>query len=167
MMKAMSFLSFSWMETWIVTYYVNLSNEEEFSLNEAKKKKSTTTLLILRINDSLDFHNQSHRVGQSHHKQPLLIPTMQKPSWLKTTLPPPPPLKIASRWMKNELRQAHKKGRWVKPHFPFFHLSPGNESPDNTHTFGRGNWKAPPVWLQDARPYWIWEKGPQTPLRLI
>ena len=54
-----------------------------------------------------------------------------------------------------------QRGRWVKPHSPFFHLSPGNESPDNTHTSGPGNWKAP-VRLWDARPDWIWgKKGPR------
>lgn len=32
-------------------------------------------------------------------------------------------LKIALCWMKNELQQSHKTGRWVKLQLPFFHLN--------------------------------------------
>lgn len=89
---------------------------------------------------------------------------MQKPSWLKTTfLLHPFPLCWRLLTLNEEWASSgsQKKNRGVKPHFPFFHLSPGNESPDNTHTFGPGNWKAP-VRLQDARPYWLWaKKGPR------
>lgn len=41
---------------------------------------------------------------------------------------------------QNEKKRKRKRGRWVKPPFRFFHLKPGNESPDNSHTFGPRNW---------------------------
>lgn len=70
------------------------------------------TLIPQKTNDFLDFHEQTHQVGKiplqttpayPDYREAIL--TEKQPSSFSSCLG----LKIARHWMKNELRQAHKK----------------------------------------------------------
>lgn len=83
----------------------------------------------------------------AHHQQAIhKCPSHEQLSGLKWRAPPPL-MVLNGEWA------APRERRQVKLHFSFFHLRPGNQSPDNTHTFDPGNWKVP-VCLHDTRPYW-------------